>query len=99
MHEAIVVLSRKGFCQTKITATEVRSREHARKLWPLVAPADARKLVTWSAPLSTMASFEGDLTFDFYRTRLTILWRVLTTKSMLDSGPSVKVSNTVEPNS
>ncbi|QBB69336.1 hypothetical protein ELE36_02515 [Pseudolysobacter antarcticus] len=50
MREAIVVLSRKGFRATKVTAKEVRSREHARKLWPLVAPNAIHKMVTWVSP-------------------------------------------------
>lgn len=48
MDEAIVVFSRKGIFQTTITAREVRSREHARKLWPLVSPG--RQMVTWVSP-------------------------------------------------
>lgn len=36
MDEAIVVLSRKGRFTTLIKARDIRSREHARKLWPLV---------------------------------------------------------------
>lgn len=35
MDAAIVVFSRKGIFQTTIAAHAVRSREHARKLWPL----------------------------------------------------------------
>lgn len=38
MDEAVIVFSRKGLFQMRITAREIRSREHARKLWPLVAP-------------------------------------------------------------
>lgn len=38
MDEAIVVFSRKGIFQTAIAARDGRSsREHARKLWPLVS--------------------------------------------------------------
>ncbi len=55
MDEAVVVFSRKGLFQTRITAREVRSREHARKLWPLVAPGVTQQLVTWVSP-----SFEKD---------------------------------------
>ena len=50
MDEAVVVFSRKGLFQTRITAREVRSREHARKLWPLVAPGAIHQMVTWVSP-------------------------------------------------
>ncbi|MFC4160715.1 hypothetical protein [Chitinimonas lacunae] len=50
MDEAIVVFSRKGIFQTRIAARDVRSREHARKLWPLVSPGAMRQLVTWVSP-------------------------------------------------
>lgn len=50
MDEAVVVFSRKGLFQTRITAREVRSREHARKLWPLVAPSVIQQMVTWVSP-------------------------------------------------
>lgn len=50
MDEAVVVFSRKGLFQTRITAREVRSREHARKLWPLVAPGAIQQMVTWVSP-------------------------------------------------
>lgn len=46
MDEAIVVFSRKGIFQTTIAARDVRSREHARKLWPLVSPSASRQMVT-----------------------------------------------------
>ncbi len=50
MDEAIVVFSRKGIFQTTILARDVRSREHARKLWPLVSPDGSRQMVTWVSP-------------------------------------------------
>ena len=50
MDEAAVVFSRKGLFQTRITAREVRSREHARKRWPLVAPGAMQQIVTWVSP-------------------------------------------------
>jgi len=50
MNEAIVVFSRKGIFQTTIAARDVRSREHARKLWPLVSPGALRQMVTWVSP-------------------------------------------------
>ena len=50
MDEAVVVFSRKGLFQMRITAREVRSREHARKLWPLVAPGAIQQMVTWVSP-------------------------------------------------
>jgi hypothetical protein len=54
MNEAVVVFSRKGLFKTEIKARDVRSREHARKLWPLVAPDTGRQMLTWVSP-----SFEG----------------------------------------
>lgn len=54
MDEAIVVFSRKGLFQTRIAARDVRSREHARKLWPLVSPDALKQMVTWVSP-----TFEG----------------------------------------
>jgi hypothetical protein len=50
MDEAVVVFSRKGIFQTTIAARDVRSREHARKLWPLVSLGVSRQLVTWVSP-------------------------------------------------
>lgn len=50
MNEAIVVFSRKGIFQTTIIARDIRSREHARKLWPLVSPGASRQMVTWVSP-------------------------------------------------
>lgn len=50
MHEALVVFSRAGLFQTPILAKEIRSREHARKLWPLVAPGAHGQLLTWVSP-------------------------------------------------
>ncbi|MDI5933636.1 hypothetical protein [Halomonas kalidii] len=50
MDEAVVVFSRKGIFQTTIAARNVRSREHARKLWPLVVPGESRQMVTWVSP-------------------------------------------------
>ncbi|WP_043359993.1 hypothetical protein [Methyloversatilis universalis] len=50
MDEAIVVFSRKGIFRTTIAARDVRSREHARKLWPLVSPGASRQMVTWVSP-------------------------------------------------
>ena len=51
MDKAIVVFSRKGLFQTRIVAHEVRSREHARKLWPLVSTDSLRQMVTWVSPV------------------------------------------------
>lgn len=53
MDEAIVVFSRKGIFQTTIAARDVRSREHARKLWPLVSPGASRRRVG-CAPLDRL---------------------------------------------
>ena len=51
MDEAVVVFSRKGLFQTRIVARDVRSREHARKLWPLVSPDASWQMVTWVSPI------------------------------------------------
>ena len=51
MDEAVVVFSRKGLFHTRIVARDVRSREHARKLWPLVSPDALRQMVTWVSPI------------------------------------------------
>jgi hypothetical protein len=50
MDEAVIVFSRKGLFQAHIIASEIRSREHARKLWPLVAPSSIQQMVTWVSP-------------------------------------------------
>lgn len=50
MDEAIVVFSRKGTFKDRIAARDVRSREHARKLWPVVSPGPSRRMVTWVSP-------------------------------------------------
>ena len=55
MDEAIVVFSRTGMFRTTVAARDVRSREHARKLWPLVSPGASRRMVTWVSP-----SFDKD---------------------------------------
>jgi hypothetical protein len=51
MDEAIIALTRKGLFKTSIRARDVRSREDARKLYPLAAPGDIL------ANLSTKRSF------------------------------------------
>ena len=56
MDRAIVVFSRRGIFQTPVTAREVRSREHAHKLWPLVTPDEPRRLVTRVSPSFTTDS-------------------------------------------
>lgn len=55
MDEATVVFSRKGLYKTLINARDIRSREQARKLWPMVAPDGSRQLVIWVSP-----TFEGN---------------------------------------
>lgn len=50
MDKALLVFSRKGQMRECIAARHVRSREHARKLWPMVDPDDRRHLVTWVSP-------------------------------------------------
>jgi hypothetical protein len=49
MDEAIVVFSRKGLFKKRIAARDIRSREHARKLWPLVS--ETKYFVTWVRPI------------------------------------------------
>lgn len=49
MDEAFIVFSRQGILKKSIHALEVKSREHARKLWPLVSPAPHQP-VTWVKP-------------------------------------------------
>lgn len=51
MHEATVVFTRSGLFNTTITAKDVHSHEHARKLWPLVTPTTPRQLVSWVRPI------------------------------------------------
>lgn len=50
MEVAIQVFSREGEFKTRIAARSIRSREHARKLWPLVSPGTSPQLVTWVSP-------------------------------------------------
>lgn len=47
MDKALVVFSRSGLFKTPISAREIRSREHARKLWPLCTPEEPYKLVMY----------------------------------------------------
>jgi len=50
MKDAVVVFARNGIFTTTVTARDIRSHEHARKLWPLVTPSVPRQLVTWVKP-------------------------------------------------
>lgn len=50
MDEAIIIFSRNGIFTTTVSARDVHSREHARKLWPLVTPYQPRQLLTWVKP-------------------------------------------------
>lgn len=50
MNEAITVFSRRGWFTTSVSARDIHSREHARKLWPLVTPSTPYQLVTWVKP-------------------------------------------------
>lgn len=50
MKDAVVVFSRNGIFTTTVTARDIHSHEHARKLWPLVTPSVPRQLVTWVKP-------------------------------------------------
>lgn len=51
MNEAVVVFSRNGMFTTTVSARDIHSHEHARKLWPLVTPSEPRQLVTWVKPI------------------------------------------------
>jgi hypothetical protein len=53
MDEAYRVFSREGMLKETVKATDIRSREHARKLWPFVDPSDKRHMVTWVSPSFT----------------------------------------------
>lgn len=53
MFDAIIVFSRKGILKKKVLAKEIRSNEHARKLWPLLAGDGSSYLVTWVKPSFT----------------------------------------------
>lgn len=46
MDTALLIASRRGAFRDTIQAHEIKSREHARKLWPLLAP-DRSAIVTW----------------------------------------------------
>lgn len=50
MDEALVVFSRKGLFRTPIHARAIKSREHYRKLWPLVTSSEPFRLVSWISP-------------------------------------------------
>ncbi|WP_241496295.1 hypothetical protein [Pseudomonas syringae] len=50
MDDVLVVFSRKGLFQTPVTAYEIKSREHYRKLWPLVTMDKPHRLVNWVSP-------------------------------------------------
>lgn len=50
MKDAVIVFSRNGLFTTTVTARDIHSHEHARKLWPLVTPSIPRQLVTWVKP-------------------------------------------------
>lgn len=50
MDDALVVFSRKGLFNTPIKAFEIKSREHYRKLWPLVTADKPHRLVSWVSP-------------------------------------------------
>ncbi len=51
MDKAVVVFSRRGLMKSQLVARDVRSREQARKLWPLVDPEQQDQLVTWISPV------------------------------------------------
>ena len=51
VNEGVVVFARRGLFQTPINASEIKSREHYRKLWPIVTADEPRKLVTWVKPV------------------------------------------------
>lgn len=50
MKEALIAISRKGQFKEKISFFEIKSPEHARKLWPLVTPSVPHELLTCVRP-------------------------------------------------
>lgn len=58
MDEALVALSRSGRLTRTVIAREISSREHARKLWPLVTASPPYRLVTY---ISAIFDDEGNL--------------------------------------
>lgn len=58
MKEAVLGFSRKGQFKEKISAFDIQSREHARKLWPLVTPDQPHELVTYVRPSFDMETNE-----------------------------------------
>lgn len=50
MQQALRAFSRKGQFKELVSARDIRSREHARKLWPLVDPESPNSLVTYHRP-------------------------------------------------
>lgn len=50
MKEALIAFSRKGVFKEKISFIEIRSPEHARKLWPLVTVTLPHELLTYVRP-------------------------------------------------
>lgn len=46
MDTALLIASRRGVFKDTVKASEIKSREHARKLWPLLSP-DKASIVTW----------------------------------------------------
>lgn len=50
MNEALVALSRAGRMKRTVSASRISSREHARKLWPLVTPDPPHQLLTYVSP-------------------------------------------------
>ncbi|OIJ44117.1 hypothetical protein [Massilia timonae] len=50
MNEALIALSRSGIMKRTVLARDITSREHARKLWPLVTPSAPHQLLTYVSP-------------------------------------------------
>lgn len=50
MNEALIALSRAGRMKRTVSAMRITSREHARKLWPLVTPNSPHQLLTYVSP-------------------------------------------------
>lgn len=95
MDEAIVVFSRKGIFQTTIAARDIRSREHARKLWPLVSPGASRQMVTWVSPSFESGSFVDDpISAYFLPSTPSTPKRTSTMKKPAGGAPCRKVLNT-----
>lgn len=73
MDKAIIVFSRKGLFQKTLSAFDIRSREHARKLWPLVSFDESMQMVTWVSPSFQNGRLRRRAHFRFYLLKIVII--------------------------